>query len=104
MATHTPHKTLHLVAKPSAGRRVLLVAEVALAIIIAGVLFNTIERNLIPISAQTAPEDIPSAQRVTPGWGAPDPATATAFPAETWYTPAQYLNQATQTEVLPNQF
>jgi hypothetical protein len=104
MATPTRYETSKAVPESGTGRKALLVAEVALGIIIASALFATVERNLIPISAQAAPKDMQSAPTVTPGWGAADPATATAFPAETWYTPAQYQNQATETEPLPSQF
>jgi hypothetical protein len=104
MAPHTAHETFNLEAKPSTWRKALLVAEWALVVILGGVLFNTIENNLIPISAEAAPKDAPSAPAVVPHWGPADTATTTVFAAETWYTPAQSVNQATEAEVLPSQF
>ena len=105
MATRTIYEISDSEEKPSAGRRALVVVEVALAIIITTALFNTVERNLIPISAQAAaPGAMPSAQKVMPGRGVIDSATAAVFPSETWYTPAQHQNQATDIEALPSQF
>jgi hypothetical protein len=103
MAMHTRHSTLKSAGKPRAGRKALLVLEVGLAIILTGALFAVVERNLSPIGAQAAPVGTQTLQRGTPG-AKIERATGDSLPREAWYTPAQYLNQATEAEVLPSQF
>jgi hypothetical protein len=105
MTTHTQESTANSAAKPRGRRKTLLVIEVALGIILAAALFATMQRNLIPISAQAAPQAMQGTQRGTPdATPAAASGTTAAQPLEAWYTPAQYLNQAAEAETLPSQF
>jgi hypothetical protein len=96
------HETSESANKPRRDKT-LIVLDVALAIIVTGTLFAVVERNLNPIATQAAPMGQETPERAKPD---ADIKRITTYPAprDTWYTPAQYPNKATEVEVLPAQF